>query len=108
MEYLNGGETLQLQSRVQRAQSPEHVGVVAERQGWMQTAYDMQLGDAQAQRITGFGGDFFHGELKTVGIAFFSGESAELAAQDAIIRVVDVTIDDIARAVTNLALAREV
>src|SRR5438477_4240667 len=108
MQDLNGGETLQLQPRVQRAQSPEHVDVVAERQRWMQTPYDMQLGDPQAQRVTGLGGDFFHVELKTVRIALFSGEGAELAAQDAIIRVVDVAIDNIARAVPNLALAREV
>ena len=52
--------------------------------------------------------DFLDGELEAVGVALLAGEGAELAAQDAVVRVVDVAVDDVAGAVAHLALAGEV
>ena len=85
VQDLNGGEGFQLEPRVERPQRFEQAGVVAERQGGMQAADNVQLGDAQAQRLAGLGDDFFDGELEAVGVALFAGEGAELAAQDAVI-----------------------
>ena len=108
VQDLDGREALQLQPRVQRAQRLEHVGVVAERQGGVQPADDVQLGDAQAQRLAGLGDDFLDAKLEAVGVALLAGEGAELAAQDAVVRVVDVAVDDVAGAAARFALASEV
>src|ERR1035438_8636624 len=74
----------------------------------MQPAHDVQLGDAQAKGLAGLLDDFLHGELEAVGVALLAGEGAELAAQDAVVRVVDVTVDDVAGAVAHFALPGEV
>ncbi len=46
--------------------------------------------------------------LEAVGVALFAGERAELAAQDAVVGVIDVAIDDVAGAVAGFALAGQV
>ncbi len=74
----------------------------------MQPADDVQFGDAQSQRLARLLDDLSDGELEAVGVAFLAGERAELAAQDAVVRVVDVAVDDVAGAVADLLLAREV
>ena len=52
--------------------------------------------------------DLLDGELEAVGVALLAGEGAELAAQDAVVRVVDVAVDDVAGAAAHFALAGEV
>ena len=74
----------------------------------MQPADDVQLGDAQLQRLARLLDDLLDGQLEAVGVALLAGEGAELAAQDAVVRVVDVAVDDVAGAVAHLALAGEV
>ena len=74
----------------------------------MQSADNMEFRDAESERLAGLLDYFLDGELETIGVAFLSGEGAELAAQDAVIRVVDVAIDDVAGAVTHLALPGKV
>ena len=108
VQHLNRGEALQLQPGIQRAQRLKHVGVVAERQGGMQPAHNVQFGDAQAQRLAGLLDDLLDGELEAVGVALLAGEGAELAAQDAVVRVVDVAVDDVAGAAAHFALPGEV
>ncbi len=108
VQHFDRREAFQLQPRVERAQRLEHVGVVAERQGGVQPADDVQLGDAQAERLAGLGDDVLDGELEAVGVALFPGKGTELAAQDAVVRVVDVAVDDVAGAAADFALAGEV
>jgi hypothetical protein len=43
--------------------------------------------------------DFLDGELHAVSIALLAGEGAELATEDAVIRVIDVAVDNVAGAV---------
>jgi len=74
----------------------------------VQPADDVQLGDAQVQRLARFLNDFLDAELEAVGVALFAREGAELAAQDAVVRVVDVAVDDVAGAVADAALPRDV
>src|SRR5438034_6869236 len=74
----------------------------------MQSADDVQFGDAQRQRLARFLNDFIDGQLKTVLVAFLARERAELAGEDAVVRVVDVTVDDIAGARTVPALVHKV
>ena len=108
MQDFNGGEALELQARVHGAQRLEHVRVIAEREGRVQAADDVQFGDANIQGFAGLLDDLVHGELEAVGVALFAGEGAELAGEDAVVRVVDVTVDDVVEAIARLFLAGEV
>jgi len=94
--------------RVERSQCLEHVHVVTERQRRMQSADDVQFRNAELERLTRLFDHLRNGQLETIRVAFLARERAELAAQDAVIRVVDVAIDDVAGAVANLLLPREI
>jgi hypothetical protein len=59
----------------------------------------------QEQSLASFLHDFFDGKLEAIGIPLFAGERAELAAQDAVIGVIDVPIDDVAGAIGRRAQA---
>jgi hypothetical protein len=74
----------------------------------MEATDDMKFGDTEMQRFARLLNDFVDTELKAVRIAFFPGEGAELAAQDAVVGVIDVAIDDVARTVADFLLSREV
>src|ERR1700679_4167023 len=74
----------------------------------MQPADNMQLGDADLQRLAGFPDNFFDGKLEAVRIAFLAREGTELAGKNAVIRVIDVAIDDVTGPVANLALAHKI
>ena len=74
----------------------------------MQAADDMQFSNAQVQRFARFLDDFIDGELESVGIALFPRKRAKLAAQNAIVRIVDVAVQDITGPVADFALTREV
>jgi len=54
--------------------------------------------DAEGECFTRLVHNLFRGQLEAVGIAFLAGKRAELARQDAVIRIVDVAIDDVAGA----------
>ena|ERR1051326_496135 len=60
------------------------------------------------QSFTRFLDDLLDRQLEPVGISFLSSEGTELATQDAIIRIVDVPIDNVAGAVSHLFLSREI
>jgi hypothetical protein len=49
--------------------------------------------------------DLLNGELKTIGIALLPGEGAELAAEDAIIGVIQVAIDQVGGMGADAAVA---
>ena len=108
MQNFDGGEAFQLQARVHRLERPQHVGVIAERQRGMQAADDVQFGHAHGQGLARFLRDFLDGELHAVGVALFAGEGAELAAQDAVVGVVDVAVDDVAGAGAVFAPANQI
>ena len=103
VQDFDGREAFELQARVQRPQRLQHVGVVTERQRRMQSADDVQLRDTQPQRLARLLDNLLQRELEAVGVALLAGERAELAAQNAVVRVVDVAVDDVAGAVAHLA-----
>ena len=100
--------TLRYRASIKRAQRLEHVGVITERQRRMQSADDVQFGDAEFQGFPRLFNDLPDGQLKAVGVAFLARERAELARQDAVVRVVDVAVDDVAGAVAGFFPARQV
>ncbi len=108
VQDLNRSEAFQLQARVQRPQRPEHVRVVTERQGRVEPPDDVQFGDAQLQRLAGLRDDLRDAKLKPVRVARLARKRTELAAQDAVVRVVDVAVQDIARPVADPALPGKV
>ena len=90
MKDFDRGETLELQVWIHLLQCLEHVSVVAEGQGRMQAADDVQFRDAESQRLLRLGHHLLGRELKTVLVAFLAREGAELAGEDAIVGIVDV------------------
>ena len=46
--------------------------------------------------------------LKAIGVPLLAGKGAELAGEDAVVRVVDVAIDDVAGALADLSLPDEI
>src|SRR5450432_2141296 len=74
----------------------------------MQSADDVQFRDADLQRLPRLPGDLLDGKLEAVVIALFASKRTELTRQDAIVRIVDVTVDDIAGVVADLALTHEI
>src|SRR5687768_9787445 len=108
MENLNRGEALELQTRIELFQRAQHVRVVGERQVGMEAADDVKLRDAEVQGLARFVHHLLDGELKAIGVTLLASKSAELAAQDAIVGVIDVAVDDIAGAVANLSVAHKI
>ena len=72
----------------------------------MQSADDVQFGDAQLQRLARLVDNFLNGELEAVGVAFLLREGAELAGENAVIGIVDVAVDDVAGAVLPIFFRR--
>src|SRR2546423_15402528 len=108
MQDFDRREALKLQPRIEGAQTAQHRGVVFELQRWMQAADNVQFGDPEAQRLARLFDDLVQGQLETVRIALFSSKGAKLAAQDAVIGIIDVAIEDITGAVAYLGLSRKV
>ena len=108
VQDFHGGEALELQARIHRLQGPQEPGVVGEGQRRVQPADDMEFGDAQGQRLTGLGHHLFFGQLKPVVVALLAAEGAELAAQDAVVGVVDVPVEDVGSLAPIAALVGEV
>src|ERR1035437_10997053 len=69
----------------------------------------MQFRDAELQRLARLRHNFRDGKLKAVRVALLLRKGEELAGEDAVIRVVDVAIDDEAGAVVaGLFLPRKI
>src|SRR5882762_8263571 len=71
----------------------------------MQSPHNVQLSDAQVERFACFLDDLLDAELKAVGVPLLARKRTELAAQDAIIGVVNVAVNDVARPVGTRAEA---
>ncbi len=74
----------------------------------MQSADDVQFRDAELQRLARLLDHLRNRQLETVGVAFLARERAELAGEDAVVRVVDVAVDDVAGAIADFLLSREI
>src|SRR5438874_1027441 len=108
MEDFDGGKAFELEARIEFLQRAEHPGVVTEGKRRMQAADDVQLGDADTESFAGHLNDFFDRVLEAIGVPFFARKSAEFAAQDAVVRVVDVAIEDVSGALAIDAFARKI
>ena len=74
----------------------------------MQAADDVQFGDAEFQGFARFLHDLRGREFEAVGIAFLAREGAELARENAVIGIIDVAIDDVARAIAHFLLPHQI
>jgi len=101
---FDGGERLDGEIGAGGLQRPKHLRVIGEGQLRMESADDVDFGDALGLlRLAGHFLDVI-GELafRFVGTA---GEGAELAAQDADVRVVEIEVEDVGRDVAVLPFA---
>src|ERR1019366_9279181 len=94
--------------RVERAQRLEHVRVIAERQRRMQSADDVQFRDAEFQCLTGLFDHLVRRQFESVLVALLARKRAELAGENAVIRVIDVAVENVAGAVADLLLSRQI
>ena len=108
MTNLDRGKGFDMKIRIKRAQPVQKVEIPFFLQAGVQPADHMHFSDSKAERIAYHVDDFLNGVLKGVGVAFFSGESAELAGEDANIRIIDVTIVDVRRVIAVLSLALDI
>ena len=74
----------------------------------MQSADHVHLGDAEGERISHGLNNFVNCIFECMSVAFLRGKSAELARQDADVRVIDVAIVDISCVIAVLPLAHHV
>jgi hypothetical protein len=74
----------------------------------VQPADYVKFRNSKVQRPLRLLHDFLHRELKSVRVSLLPGKGAELAAQDAVVRVVDIAIDDEAGAIARLSLPGKV
>ena len=74
----------------------------------MQSADHVHLGDPKGKRISHRLNNFVNCIFKCMSVAFLGGKSAELARQDADVRVIDVAIVDVSCVVAVLPLAHHV
>ena len=74
----------------------------------MQPSDDVQFRDAERERLTRLLHHLLDAQLEAVLVALLAGEGAELAGEDAVVRVVEVAVEDVAGAVAHLPLPREV
>jgi hypothetical protein len=74
----------------------------------MQPADNVQFRYAQMEGFAGFLNNLLNGKLKTIGIPLLSRERTKLATQNAIVGIIDVTINDIAGPVADFSLPGEI
>ena len=74
----------------------------------MEAADHVDFGDADIEAALHAVEDFINGHLKGVLLVFARSECAELAAEDAVVGVVDVEVVDVGADVPVLALADDV
>ena len=74
----------------------------------MQPADDVQLRDPELQGFARLLDNLLDAELKTVGVALLPRERAELTLESAVVRVVDVAIDDVTGAVAHAPGASQI
>src|SRR5207247_5757684 len=81
----------------------QHLDVIAERQRRMKPPDDVQLSNTERQSLPGDLDHFLRTILKAIRVPFLAGKGAELAAQDAVVGIVQVTIENVAGAVADLS-----
>ena len=108
MADLDGGKGLDVQLVVELPQTADQFQIPLFFQSRMQPADHVNLGDPLLHRTAHGGDDLRNRHLKRVRVALARGERAELAGEDADVRVVDVAIENVGGDVAVLALAHEV
>ena len=108
MQNFDRRKAFQLKLRIQRSQRPQHVRVIAERQRRMQPADNVQFRNTEVQRFTCFLNNLIDRKLKTIRIALLPRKGTELATQNAVVGIVDIAVDNIARAIADFSLPCEV
>jgi hypothetical protein len=108
MSYFDCGKRLEVKFRVQGAKGLQKVDIPFRRQTGVETSDHMNLGDSLLQSVARGTLDLRDRHLEGVGVAFTGTESAKLTGKHANIGIVNITVEDIGRAVAVFALTDDV
>ena len=108
MQDLNRRERLQMQFGIERLQRPQHLDVVVPLERRMQPANDVNLRDAQLERLLRLLDHLRQVVFVRARVAPPPIKRAKIAVEDADVGVIDVAIENVIRHVAVLALAHSV
>jgi hypothetical protein len=91
---LDGGEGLEVDARASLPEAPQEVRIVMEGQAGVEAADDVDLADARPGGGLRAGEGLVQGHRERAGRAVRPGVAAEVAAEDADVRVVEVEVAD--------------
>jgi hypothetical protein len=74
----------------------------------VEAANNVQFGDPEVQRLTGLLDYLLNPKLKSVSIPLFPSKGAELTTENAVVRIVDITVQNITGLVACLTLSDKV
>jgi len=105
MAHLDGRECFDVQIWIECAQAAQEIEVPILFQCRMQTTNHVYFSNPEAACFSDSADDVVDGSFEGMDIAFFGGERAELAGENADIGVIDVAIQDIGSVVAILLFA---
>src|SRR5947207_11450777 len=105
MANLNRGECLDHHVTIQRAHFAQEPQIPLLFQTWMQPADHVDFGNSERECITNGPHDFLDRKLERMRVALPSGKGAELAGEDADVRIIEVAIVYVGREVAVLLFA---
>src|SRR5689334_742872 len=103
MSHLDGGEGFDVKLWIKRAKFSQQLQVPLLLQAWMQTTYHVNFADTQVQSIPNHTDDLVDRIFESMRVPLLRRESAELAGEDADIRIINVAIVDISGVLTVLS-----
>src|ERR1017187_4547113 len=108
MQDFYRGKRFQMQVRIQRLQRPQHVDVVVPFERWMQSAVDVNLGDAELEGFPGFLDHLWQIVFICARVSPPPIERTEIAVENADVGVIDVADENVIGDVAVLAFAHEI
>ena len=103
MTHFDGSEGFDVEIRIQGTQLAQELEIPIFLQCRVQTANHVHLRDSKGERIAYDSDNFVNRVFESVRIAFLGGKSAELARENANVRVIDVSIVNVGGVVAVLS-----
>ena len=92
---LDRGECLNMETGIERAKGSQKIQIPFARERGMETADHVDFGNSKFERVTRRLDDLRDGQFEGMRVALAGAEGAELARENADVRIVDVPIQDI-------------
>src|ERR1700693_45169 len=105
---LDGSECFNMEAGIKCAKASQKPHVPFARQGRMKPAAHINFGDPKMERLTCCLDDLGDGHLECMRVAFPGAKSAELARENADVRIIDVPIQDVGGAIPIFSLPNDI